>query len=72
MKIGQAIFEAAFFIDRVAAFFSASASLLQWLRTRKASRVSSGSAAQISFHSKGPESAMHALMRFSNAAARGA
>ncbi len=65
MKIGQAIFAAASFIDSVAAFFSASASLAQWLRTRNASRVSTGSAAHISFHSKGPESAMQALMRFS-------
>ena len=65
MKMGQVIFGAASFIESVAAFFNASASLSQWLRTRKASRVSTGSAAQISFHSNGPEMPMHARMRFS-------
>src|SRR5258706_32961 len=38
MKIGQAIFAAASFIDSVAAFFSASASPAQWLLTRDTSR----------------------------------
>src|SRR2546422_660778 len=60
MKIGQAIFAAASFIDKVAAWRSASASVAQWLRTRNASRVSAGSAPQISFHSNGPESGMQA------------
>src|SRR5262249_31067389 len=42
MKIGHVIFGAASFIESVSAFFSASASVLQWLRTRNASRVRSG------------------------------
>ena len=46
--------------------------VLAWLRTRNASRVSSGRPSQAAPQSNGPPSAMQALMRLSNAAARGA
>ena len=45
---------------------------MQWLRTRNASRVNSGNPSQAAPQSNGPPSATQALMRFSNAAARGA
>ena len=72
MKIGQVMRAAASFIVRVFATCRACISSFEWLRTRNVSRVSSGSPSQIFSHSNGPDSAMHALMRFSYAAARGA
>ena len=50
----------------------ACAAVAQWLRTRKASRVSSGRPSQQSEKSYGPESEMQAFTRGSKAAARGA
>ncbi len=72
MKIGQVMFCAMPSSVSVAAFLRASASDLAWLRTRNASRVNSGSPSQAAPKSNGPPSAMQALMRLSNAAARGA
>jgi len=48
------------------------ASVAQWLRTRNASRVSVGRLSQLPSQSYGPPIARQALMRCSNAAARGA
>ena len=65
MKIGQRICLAASTMVSAFAFCRASVSELACERTRNVSRVSSGRASQILSHSNGPESAMHALMRFS-------
>src|SRR5674476_597988 len=71
MKIGQVMFCATPSSDSVFAFLRAASSVLQWLRTRNASRVSSGNPSQASAQLNGPPSAMQALIRLSNAAARG-
>ena len=71
-RLGQLMRRAASVMVSCAACARASAWVAQWLRTRKASRVRSGRLSQMRTHSNGPESAMHARMRFSKAAARGA
>src|SRR5664280_457758 len=54
MKIGQVIFCAMPSSDSVAAFLRASSSVLQWLRTRNASRVNCGRPSQAVPKSNGP------------------
>jgi len=69
---GQVMCFATSFRVSAAARSRASAGVRLLDRAWNAWRVSSGSRSKHSAHSNGPESAMHALMRLSNAAARGA